>query len=404
MNNVNIAVIDDSGFGIGRPGLFGKEQYVEIISRIYEDFFGWNTFRIVISREKPVTSSIGNRKVYWIPYFKLKITGDYLDPFLVNVLKRFIEKHGIRIIHNNVLNPRIPLHIIKASRNNALLVTTLHSWVYVCPTAWGVKLPSLTKCNTGFQQQCIKCTYIYSKLYNLGKKGFLDVITRYFIFREVVRDSNILISPTSVLRDHIIKVYSIRNIYQIYNPLPPEILDVKPMYINDRRVLFFGRLEWEKGAHIIPYLALRNPDIEFHVLGRGRLSGYIKAYSRKIPNLKYHGYVDEEFKRKMLRSVSAVIVPSIYMETFGYTVAEAFAYGKPVIGFGIGGVGELVRKSGGGVVVEPYNVDELARILYDVVENAKILGEKGRLFVLGNLSVNNYYESLKRIYERIGVI
>jgi glycosyltransferase involved in cell wall biosynthesis len=399
LNNTNIAVIDDSGFGIGKPGLFGKEQYVEIISRIYEEFFGWKTFRLVISHNKPVNVGSRDKRIYWIPYSRLKIIGNYIDPVLVGSLRRFIEKHKIRIIHNNVLNPRIILHIVEASTNKAFLVTTLHSWVYVCPTGWGIRLPLLQNCHTGFQPACVRCAYIYSKLYSLGFKGFIDIITRYFIYRRVVRCSNVLISPTKILKDHVVRIHSVKNVYQIYNPLPDEILYVKPTYSSSLRAVFLGRLEWEKGVHLLPFLALKNPDIEFYVLGRGRLSEYIKSYSKKLSNLKYYGYVSEERKREIIRNASIVLVPSIYMETFGYTVAEAFAYGKPVVGFNIGGVGELVNESGAGIVVKPYDANELAYAVREAIMYGERLGMKGKLFALRNFSTRNYYDSLKKIYE-----
>ena len=44
----NIAILDDAGFGSGRPGLFGKELYSELVSQINEQFLGNKVLRAVL--------------------------------------------------------------------------------------------------------------------------------------------------------------------------------------------------------------------------------------------------------------------------------------------------------------------------------------------------------------------
>ena len=59
----------------------------------------------------------------------------------------------------------------------------------------------------------------------------------------------------------------------------------------------------------------------------------------------------------MFRGAEAVIVPSLFPETFGYVAAEAMALGTPVIARRRGALPELIDAAGGGLLFD--SLDEL---------------------------------------------
>ena len=53
--------------------------------------------------------------------------------------------------------------------------------------------------------------------------------------------------------------------------------------------------------------------------------------ARDLPNVHFEGLLGGRALARLFRSARAVVVPSLFPETFGYVVLEAFAVGTPVI-------------------------------------------------------------------------
>jgi glycosyltransferase involved in cell wall biosynthesis len=84
-----------------------------------------------------------------------------------------------------------------------------------------------------------------------------------------------------------------------------------------------------------------------------------------------------------LRTASIFVLPS-HQEGFGIVVAEALASGVPVVVTPSGGPEELVRASGGGVVLESFDADELAATTEALLrdrERLLALRRSGRAYV-----------------------
>jgi len=67
--------------------------------------------------------------------------------------------------------------------------------------------------------------------------------------------------------------------------------------------------------------------------------------------------------RLLADGVDAVLIPSVWPETFSFTTAEAMYMGYPVICFNLGNPAALVSATGGGWVVDPNQPDALVRLL-----------------------------------------
>jgi glycosyltransferase involved in cell wall biosynthesis len=75
-----------------------------------------------------------------------------------------------------------------------------------------------------------------------------------------------------------------------------------------------------------------------------------------------------------------VIVPSRWQEPFGLIGVEAFAHGKPVIGFDVGGISEWLHDGENGFLIPACDVNRLAeRIEYLIGNPLEMmrLGENG---------------------------
>jgi glycosyltransferase involved in cell wall biosynthesis len=153
--------------------------------------------------------------------------------------------------------------------------------------------------------------------------------------------------------------------------LPPDRLFVKPNFVHSPSppgkgdggfALFIGRLSEEKG--IRPLLAAwkrLGATLPLKIAGDGPLRPEVRAATQCIKNVELLGHVSKGRLTEMLRRAHVVIVPSIWYETFGLVVIEAFAAGVPVIASNIGALGELVDHGRTGLHARPGDPEDLVK-------------------------------------------
>jgi glycosyltransferase involved in cell wall biosynthesis len=124
---------------------------------------------------------------------------------------------------------------------------------------------------------------------------------------------------------------------------PPEIL-------NRPYLAAAGRLVKMKGfQRLIPLLRYL-PEVDLRIAGTGPFEPELRALAHDLPNVHFEGLLGGPALARLFRSARAVVVPSLFPETFGYVVLEAFAVGTPVIVHeGGGALFETGFLSGGGL-------------------------------------------------------
>jgi glycosyltransferase involved in cell wall biosynthesis len=135
-----------------------------------------------------------------------------------------------------------------------------------------------------------------------------------------------------------------------------------PALASDAPLVFLGRIEEIKGAHLAIEAA--------HRAGRRLvLAGNVPPEHRAwfeatiAPRIdgdrvRYVGPVDDAQKSALLGAAAALLMPILWEEPFGIVMAEALACGTPVIGFRRGAVPEVVADGETGFVAD--TLDEMA--------------------------------------------
>jgi len=101
------------------------------------------------------------------------------------------------------------------------------------------------------------------------------------------------------------------------------------------------------------------------IAGDGPLRAALEEAAAGLP-VNFTGMLDRAGIREQMNSCDAFVAPSLH-ESFGVTVAEALACGKPVISTRCGGP-EFVVDTGQGLLVAPASVDELASAMATAVD------------------------------------
>jgi len=111
-----------------------------------------------------------------------------------------------------------------------------------------------------------------------------------------------------------------------------------------------GRLVRMKGfQRLIPLMRLL-PEVDLRIAGTGPYESRLRALAADVPNVHFEGLLGGRDLTRMFHGAKAVVVPSLFPETFGYVVLEAFAVRTPVIVHeGGGAIHETGVLGGGGL-------------------------------------------------------
>jgi glycosyltransferase involved in cell wall biosynthesis len=153
----------------------------------------------------------------------------------------------------------------------------------------------------------------------------------------------------------------------VTKPEPP------PPYKKQGYILFLGRLSREKGVHTLleAWKRLGERSRRLLIAGTGPEEAALKAYcsDHALKNVDFVGFVPHRKQRPLWEGALALVVPSIWFETFGMVVLQAWSHGRPTLVSGIGGLGDLVKDGSAGNVFPPGDDVRLAELLYGLISD-----------------------------------
>jgi len=188
-------------------------------------------------------------------------------------------------------------------------------------------------------------------------------------------------------------------------------------HINDKIVLFIGRIVEEKGAEVLVRSVgeVKNSVNNIYVVLVGphsrtwkekdffnKLNLYVDK-NKLDNNILFLGEGTEELIKKLYTISSFVVVPSIW-EASGIVPFEAMASGKPVIVTKVGGLKSKIVDGKTGLLAESGNPSDLARKMIRLLKDEDLLNEMGinaRKYVEKNHPISKMIKPYLEIYTRI---
>jgi glycosyltransferase involved in cell wall biosynthesis len=184
------------------------------------------------------------------------------------------------------------------------------------------------------------------------------------------------------------------------------------------KIGYFARVAPEKGLHVLAesYVRLRRGGLR----GAATLevAGYLapehRDYLRGIERMVadaglaaefcYRGVLDRAQKLDFLRDLDVLSVPGTYDEPKGIFLLEAMASGVPVVQPRRGAFPEMLRKTGGGILVEPDDPASLADgilTLWNDRSRAVELGRRGAQGVREHYGVTQMADRVLAVYRSL---
>jgi len=170
-----------------------------------------------------------------------------------------------------------------------------------------------------------------------------------------------------------------------------------------RFVLFAGRLTVDKGVRLLPAIAAKLAPVPLVVAGDGPLASWLAREGGA--GVRPLGHLADDVLAAVMLRASAVIVPSLFYETFGYAVAEPMADGRPVVAARIGALPELVEHERTGLLAEPGDAEAFATLTRRALEDpaAARWSDEARRRIAQTCDPRRHVEGLLAIYrEAIG--
>lgn len=185
---------------------------------------------------------------------------------------------------------------------------------------------------------------------------------------------------------------------------------VKTKSENIVRIISIGNLIPLKG-HEYTLRAIRQlvddgySNLEFHLVGRGRLEEQLKQLVNELRLEEYvtfYGYVPYADVINILQQSDIFVLPSYY-EALGCVYLEAMACGLPAIGCEGNGIDEIIYNGRDGYLIKEKNVLQIVNCLKDLFDISKReeIGSKARETVSMKYTWRDSANSVLAVYQRL---
>ena len=301
------------------------------------------------------------------------------------------------VIHVHNTMPLIsPAVYWAANRAGVPIVQTLHNFRLNCISALYLRENKICENCVGhlpwrgIKHKCYRRStadsFVLASMLTLHRSlgTYKNKVSRYIVFNEFCRNKF------------------------IQGGLPADLLTVKPNFIDAplplelprHGILFVGRLSIEKGIESLAKAADLLPDPQLRVVGQGSMELVLE----RIHGVTKLGQLSSSDVLAEMSKTIAVVVPSIWYETFGMVVIEAYASGTPVIASRIGALADIVIDGETGLLFDPGNAQDLADKMAWALnhpEQMAIMGQKARAVYEEKYTSAQNYSQLINIYKSV---
>jgi len=294
--------------------------------------------------------------------------------------------------------------IIRRTLPDARIVLTLHEYLAICHHfGQMVKRPNFALCDAASPQACHTCFPEYSPQ---------DFFMRELFVKRFFRAVDAFVTPSQFLADRY-AAWGLdpASISVIDNGVPD--LDRRgtlpfPSTDGGLRIGFFGQISRLKGVdtafeagRILEADGVTNIQVEIYGDPSAQPLEFQERFRRQLETIpstcSYVGPYENARVDRLMQSVHAVLVPSIWWENAPVVIEEALANRRPVIASDIGGMAEKVRDGIDGFQFQAGSGRALAALLKRIAADPALLTDL-QTTMRRPSSVENTADALLQLY------
>ena len=316
-----------------------------------------------------------------------------------------IKKHRPDILHATNTFPLLsPACLMAAKKQRVPVVLALRNYRLICPKA--VLLKDNKVCH-----ECVGKLFaapaVRNRCYRNSYSGSM-VVASMLTIHKLMNSWNRAVTRYFTLTQFAKQTF-------VDAGFDADKISVKPNFIDTRlqpaakseirhEAVFVGRLSEEKGIRSMLEAWKTVPgDFKLKVIGDGPLEHLIRDASNQQSNIEFIGRLDLAKTLEAIRCAEMLIMPSIWYETFGRTIIEAYSVGTPVVVSRMGAMQELVKEGSTGVLFEPGNAHDLSRSVNSLLgapEQLHAMRSAARREYEQNYTSETNYKHLMKLYEQ----
>ena len=317
------------------------------------------------------------------------------------------EKIDIAHVHN-IYHHLSPSVLVELKKRGIPVVMTLHDFKLICPNySLYTQNEVCERCKGHKYYNAIK----YKCLQNSVASSAIGATEMYFhkLFSLYEKNVDLFIAPSKFVKKKMIEFGQDGNKIKVIPHFSEVSTPRKKLKENKPKdsLLYMGALLEGKGIlELVKTFSKLNTSFELNIAGSGPLEKSIRNYlhEKNIKNIHLLGQLDKKELHLAIESCSAVVIPSIWYETFGLTGLEAYAFSKPIIVNDVGALPELVLPNQTGYrvnVSKPLQFEKQLKMILSKKDKFPKMGKNGRDFLERHFSAEVHYEALVNEYHRL---
>ncbi|WP_204368413.1 glycosyltransferase family 4 protein [Neosynechococcus sphagnicola] len=170
--------------------------------------------------------------------------------------------------------------------------------------------------------------------------------------------------------------------------------------------LFVGRLTPEKGLITLLEAWRSLPHIPLKIVGDGPLRPWVTAYiqEHQLHQVEWVGFVPLAKVLEYQQQALFLVMPSLWYETFGRVIFEAYATATPVLASQLGAMTEVVEAGKTGLLFQAGNAADLAakaNYAFTHPQQLRQWGQTARARFEERFLAEMVYHRLMTLYHRL---
>ncbi len=320
---------------------------------------------------------------------------------------QLLEQEKPDVVHLNLVHRQITLSIVDVCKKMGVpVVFTQHDLICVCPNYTCLAPDGICEdCLSGHFGACVKKGCVKG---SKAKSLLAAAEARLYRMMGTYNKIDCYITPSAFCKSMLEKgAFTKRPIRHLANFLPPDT-QYKAFPAQNDRLLYLGRLSPEKGPATLLHALAQCPDAVADIAGDGPQLEELKKLAEELgvqQRVHFLGFLTGRALRDALESCKALVIPSECYENCPYSVMEALAAGKPVIGSRSGGIPELVQDGKTGFTFERGDASALAAAMAHLLdlpaEEYSTLCSNAVVFAQNTFEAGRYLEQLTALYEQL---
>jgi glycosyltransferase involved in cell wall biosynthesis len=321
-------------------------------------------------------------------------------------LGRLIDDHNIDLVYLLGIATSISPSVIDAAKKRRIPVVmrTSDFFMFCAVNIFSRDGSICRECETYGYKRALKYRCLKNSLTVTGVKVLSMYIHKWLKIYDKV---DAFIAPSLCMRDAFLKAgYPEEKIHHI-----PSFFNchaVEPCYENDGYILYFGRVDRDKGIiNLIKAYEIGKFNVPLLIAGGSsdgedkRLMQYVQE--KRITNVNFVGFKKLQELIPLIQRAMFTVVPSLCLDNSPMSVLESMACGKPVIGSNLGGIAEEITPQSG-ILIPPNDPIALASAINSLLSSPQKIvdmGKEARKRVEEEYSLETHYTRLLGVFKRL---